>query len=398
MIGYIVAIDEIGGSELMVYFDNSATTPPHQEVVQSFLTTSTRYFGNPSSLHKLGGEAEKLLHEAKRQVARLLHTDKPSEWILTSGGTEGNNLAIKGAVYGAKREEQHLITTTIEHPSVSETFRQLEEKGFDVTYVDVDEDGFVRPEAIEEAIRPHTTFVSVIHVNNEIGTVQPVKKIAQLCKGYRRITFHSDGVQAVGKVPIDITDLGVDLYTTSAHKFKGMKGTGMLYCKEGILLSPLFAGGQQEGTFRSGTQNVPGAVAMAKALRLVEEKRQNVYSDLHEISSYIREKLSKISDIVIHSPSKQVVPHILNFSVVGKKGEVLVHALEEADIYVSTTSACSSKKSSLSETLLAKGVSPEVAKGALRVSLSYENTLEEAQYFIEELHRVIQTVQSVKRK
>lgn len=372
----------------MIYFDNSSTTKPFQEVLDSFTKVSVEYFGNPSSLHRMGGQSEKLLLQARDQIAQLLNV-QTNEIFFTSGGTESNNLAIKGAALKYKNRGNHLITTEIEHPSVKEAFSQLKESGFRVTYLPVDSNGVVKMEQLQKAITDETILVSVMHVNNEIGSIQPIKEIGQLLKKYSKILFHVDHIQGIGKVPLSINNCHVDLLSISGHKFHGLKGTGVLFIRNGVGISPLLSGGGQEGKKRSGTENVAGIVAMAKALRITFIKQEKHKETMTAINHYLREQLEKIEGITIHTPIHESAPHILNFSIKGFKAEVFVHALEEHGIYVSTTSACSSKKQQASNTLLAMGIPDEEAMSAIRISLSYENTIDEAKQFIEVVHNTI---------
>lgn len=361
----------------MIYFDNSATTKPYQEVLDSFVTVSREYFGNPSSLHGFGGKAEKLLTQAREQVATLLDV-KSNEIYFTSGGTESNNLAIKGAALVNKNKGRHLITTKIEHASVREAMEQLEQNGFEITYLPVDRNGRVQIDLLEKSIRPDTILVSIMLVNNEVGTIQPIKEIGAILKKYPSILFHVDGVQAIGKVPIALKDNRVDMCSISGHKFHGLKGTGALFIRDGLILSPLLSGGNQERKMRSGTENVAGMVAMAKALRLTLKKSAAGIETMKGISQILRTELEKIEGLQIHTPIDNSAPHILNFSISGLKSEVVINYLTEKEIFVSTTSACSSKRKTPSSTLLAMGVPLSLAESAIRISLSFDNTKEEA--------------------
>ena len=378
----------------MIYLDNSATTKPLPEVMDSFVKVSKEYFGNPSSLHGIGGQAEKLLSQARSQVAQLLSV-KQKEIYFTSGGTEGNNLAIKGIAFAYKDRGKHLITTTIEHASVRESFKQLESMGFEVTEIPVDSNGRVHVVDIEKAIRPDTILVSVMHVNNEVGTIQPIEEIGQLLKKYPKILFHVDHVQGIGKVPLDLNESNVDLCTISAHKFHGLKGNGLLFVRDGVMIHPLFTGGSQEGKVRSGTENVAGVVCMSKALRLILDKLQTELEQLRKVSNELRKGLEKIDGIVINTPEKFAAPHILNFSVPHVKSEVFVHALEEKDIFVSTTSACSSKQKTISNTLVAMGIPEERAGSAIRLSLSYYNTLDEVKKVLSAVEQTVEGLRKV---
>ncbi|WP_147532633.1 cysteine desulfurase family protein [Bacillus marasmi] len=372
----------------MIYLDNSATTKPYSEVVDSFTKVATDYFGNPSSLHQLGGMAEKLLSQARSQIAKLLHV-KDSEILFTSGGTESNNLAIKGTALMYRGRGKHIITTEVEHASIREAMEQLKELGFEITYVHPDQDGRIAVRDIEKEIRNDTILVSVIHVQNEVGTIQPIKEIGTMLKAYPKILFHVDHVQGVGKVPLDIYDCGIDLCSISGHKFHGLNGTGILYLREGLQISPLFSGGNQEFKLRSGTENVPGNVAMAKALRLTMDYYHEKLSLLNEVMQYIKSELEQVPEITIYTPKKGAAPHIVNFSIKGFKGEVFVHALEDKGVFVSTTSACSSRQAAVSKTLLAMGISQDEAKSAIRLSLSYQNTLQEAKKAVKAIKATI---------
>ncbi|UII55189.1 cysteine desulfurase [Cytobacillus spongiae] len=362
----------------MIYFDNSATTKPYTEVLDSFLKVASDYFGNPSSLHEIGGQAERLLTQARMQMAQLLQV-RSNEIYFTSGGTESNNLAIKGAALQHKGRGRHILTSSVEHASVRQSMEQLAELGFRITYVPVDSNGRIDPKNLEALIEEDTILVSLIHVNNEVGTIQPIQEIGEILQKYPKILFHVDHVQGIGKVPLNFKEAHVDLCSISAHKFHGLKGTGALYIREGTALSPIMTGGNQELKLRSGTENVAGMVSMAKALRLTLEKRELELTKLEQIKQYIRDELERIDEIVIHTPKSQAAPHILNFSVKGFKSEVFVHALEENKVYVSTTSACSSKKSATSQSLLSMGVPHELAQSAIRMSFSFENTMIEAE-------------------
>jgi cysteine desulfurase len=375
----------------MIYFDNSATTKPYKEVIESFVKVSTDFFANPSSLHKLGGQAEGLVNQARNQLAQLLNI-KPREIYFTSGGTESNNLAIKGSAMLYKKRGNHIISTTIEHPSIRESLQQLKEQGFEITYLQVNSEGRINVEELKNSIREETILVSIIHVNNEVGSIQPIQEVGEILKNYPKILFHVDHVQGVTKVPLDFHECGIDLCSISAHKFHGLKGNGLLFIREGIRISPLLTGGNQEWTVRSGTENVAGIVAMAKALRMSILKMENNLQKVEDIKNLLFEELKVVNDIIIHTPEENSAPHILNFSIKGFKAEVVVHSLEESNIYVSTTSACSSKIKSISHTLLAMGVEEEVAKSAIRLSLSFENTEEEAKKVIKAIQQTIQTL------
>ncbi len=381
----------------MIYLDNSATTKPYKQVLDSFIKVSEEYYGNPSSLHKIGGQAEKLLQQARSQVARLLKV-KEAEILFTSGGTESNNLAIKGIAMAHRERGKHIVTTSIEHASVHNAMVQLESLGYEVTYVKPDSNGFVSSESIQQELRDDTILVSVMHVNNEVGTIQPIEEIGMVLKKYPKAFFHVDFVQGIGKVPLNLYNSGVHLATLSGHKFHGLKGTGALFIKEGVMLSPLFSGGNQEWKQRSGTENVAGMVAMAKALRMTLELREEKLDQMKSAMGKLRDGISQIKEVTIHTPGENCAPHILNFSIGGLKAETFVHALEEKDIYVSTTSACSSKKKAASKTLLEMGVPAAQAESAIRISLTYSNTAEEAEIAAKAIAETVKHLSEVIKK
>ncbi|OZI12794.1 cysteine desulfurase NifS [Bacillaceae bacterium SAS-127] len=378
----------------MIYFDNSATTKPYREALAAFSKVNEQFFGNPSSLHQLGLEAEQLLTGARRQVASLIGV-KPEELLFTSGGTESNNLAIKGTALAYKDRGRHIITQQTEHPSVLQACRQLEEYGFRVTYLPVDHEGRVSVQALQQALTDETILVSIMHVNNETGTVQPIEEIGRFLARYPKVLFHVDDVQGIGKVSLDLRN--IDLCSFSAHKFHGMKGTGALYKRVGVQLSPLLSGGEQEYKVRSGTENTGGIVAMAKALRMTEEKRVQASSSMKSIQIFLRTELEKMNGVTIHTPATGCAPHILNLSIEGVKGEVLVHALEEKGCFVSTTSACSSKQKKTSTVLSAMGISQAEADSSIRLSLAYDNSLEEAKTFTKQLQHILPKLTKAQR-
>lgn len=378
----------------MIYLDNSATTKPDETVVHSFKQTAGTYFANPSSIHQWGAEVEQLQTRAREQAAKLMQV-RPGEIVFTSGGTEGNNLAIKGIAFQHAQRGKHIITTEVEHASVYGTCQALEEIGYDVTYLSVNRDGAVQTEDIEAAIRPDTILVSVMHVNNEIGTVQPIKEIGELLKAYPKVFFHVDAVQALGKVPVQLTDTGIDLCTFSGHKIHGLKGTGCLYIKEGTTLFPLMHGGNQESGIRSGTENVAGNVSFVRALRLIMEKQQQVAS-LQTMRDTLWQALTEISGVHVTSPEKGA-PHIVHVSVPGLKPEVMIHALFEAGFVVSTQSACSSKQSEKSRVLTACGYGEDMAYAGLRISLTYDQADTDIDAFIQVFQATIIKLKEVMR-
>ena len=367
----------------MIYFDNAATTKIYDDALTSYVQVSQKFFGNPSSLHQLGVDAYQVLTKARAQVASLLSV-QPEEIFFTSGGTESNNWAIKGTAFEKSVFGKHIITTKIEHPSVIQTCKQLERFGFEVTYLNVDSKGIVSAEQLKESLRKDTILVSVMAVNNEVGAVQPIAEIAQVLEAYPSIHFHVDAVQAVERVSQLLAIERIDLLSLSAHKFHGPRGVGILYKKSGRKIQALLTGGGQEKGERSTTENLPGIVATTKALRMALEEK----SVTGELRQKLWKELATKPEIRIFSP-EDGASHVLCFAIKGVRGEVVVHAFENHGIYISTTSACSSKKADSSSTLYAMDVPTEWATGAVRVSFSNDNTTEEVEQFVDVLHQLM---------
>ncbi|WP_377888155.1 cysteine desulfurase family protein [Alkalihalobacillus sp. R86527] len=378
----------------MIYLDNSATTQPYNEVIEAFKKTAHDFYANPSSLHRKGGEVERLVRQARESIASLLHVDS-DEIVFTSGGTESNNLAIKGAAFEHMNRGKHLITSQIEHASSMESFRQLEKMGFHVTYLPVGSDGHVSKDDLADALTKETILVSLMHVNNEVGSVQPIKELGMVIKENSRALFHVDDVQGIGKVPLKSHGTA-DLISYSAHKFHGLKGNGVLYKRRNVSLFPLLSGGGQESEVRSGTENVPGIVATAKALRLYLQQAQSNSEKINYLKTKLLNEIGAINEVVINTP-RNSAPHIINFSVPGIKPEVLIHALEEKDIFVSTRSACSSRTAEPSHVLTALGVSNARAQSAIRISLSFQTTEKDSDVFLVELKKAIHKLKQVMR-
>ena len=367
----------------MIYFDNAATTKIYDDALTSYVQVSQKFFGNPSSLHQLGVDAYQVLTKARAQVASLLSV-QPEEIFFTSGGTESNNWAIKGTALEKSVFGKHIITTKIEHPSVIQTCKQLERFGFEVTYLDVDSKGIVSVDQLKESLRKDTILVSVMAVNNEVGAVQPIAEIAKVLEEYPSIHFHVDAVQAVERASQLLAIGRIDLLSLSAHKFHGPRGVGIMYKKFGRKIQALLTGGGQEKGERSTTENLPGIVATTKALRMALEEE----SVTGELRSQLWKELATKSEIRIFSP-EDGASHVLCVAIKGVRGEVVVPAFENHGIYISTTSACSSKKGDSSSTLYAMDVPTEWATGAVRVSFSNDNTKEEVEQFIEVLHQLM---------
>ena len=366
----------------MIYFDNSATTPIFPQSLDAYIKTSQRIIGNPSSLHDLGNQANRLLQQARKQIAELI-TVTPDEIYFTSGGTEGDNWVLKGTMIEKREYGNHMIISGIEHPAVSETAEQLKSLGVEVSIAPVNNQGFVIVDELKKLIRKDTVLVSIMAVNNEIGSIQPILEISELLKEYPKIHFHVDAVQAIGKVSLSewLTER-VDFATFSAHKFHGPRGIGFIYWKKGRRLASLLNGGGQEKNQRSGTENVPAIVAMAKALRIALDRKLQKPDHTKHLKEALINALKAYEKVTIFSEGEDYAPHILCFSLKGIRGEVLVHALEEKQIFISTTSACSSRKHLASSTLHAMHVTDDLATSAVRISLDESNSMAEVEQFM----------------
>ena len=365
----------------MIYLDNCATTKPYKEVLDAFVEVNNLYFGNPASINKFGKTTNKLLSAARGQVASILGVDEGLVFF-TSCATESNNIALLGSVEHKKDFGNRIIVSKIEHPSVLESFRELERRGFILDYVNVDEYGLIDLEHLKTLLTKETILLSVMHVNNIFGAVQPIEKIIDILRDYPKVHFHVDGVQGVLKSDIDLSK--VDSYSISAHKFHGLKGIGILYLKSRRTVHNITFGGGQEDGLRSGTVNVAAAVSLAKAFRLSQEKIVEAKKRHFEYKKLIVDEFSKYKHIVINSPLRDdFVDSIINISLPKIKGEAIVNALNERDVMVSTTSACSSKTFHLNEALFARGLSKENIEGSIRVSFSYETTKKDVETFIE---------------
>ncbi|WP_125606208.1 cysteine desulfurase family protein [Lapidilactobacillus bayanensis] len=375
----------------MIYFDNSATTKIDPAVLKTYDAVANDFWGNPSSLHGLGDHALQLLQSARQQIADLVGCSA-AEIYFTSGGTEGDNWVIKGTAIAKHEFGKHLIVSSVEHAAVLNAAAQMEKLGWDVTYLPVNKQGFVDPADVAKAIRPETVLVSVMAVNNEIGAIQPITEIGEILKDYPTIHFHVDAVQSVGKnLWSRVLPERVDFATFSAHKFHGPRGTGFIYAKKGRTLDTLMSGGGQETNHRSGTENLPAIAAMSKALRLA--LTDEVGKAQHELNlkQQLVDFLSQLADITIFSPiNDNFAPHILCFAIAGVRGETTVHALEAKGIYLSTTSACSSRSGDESSTLKAMQVPEKLATSAVRISLDDANTQAEVDQFMKVFPEIYQ--------
>lgn len=380
----------------MIYFDNSATTKPYPEALATYTEVASKIWGNPSSLHNLGSQATRILEASRKQIASLLGK-KAEEIYFTSGGTEGDNWAIKGVAFEKAPYGKHIIVSAIEHPAVKESALWLQGQGFEVDIAPVDARGFVQVEELEKLLRPDTTLVSIMAVNNEVGSIQPIQAIADLLADRPTITFHVDGVQALAKVSTALyLPERVDLATLSSHKFHGLRGVGFLYLKEGKKISPLLTGGGQEKDLRSTTENLAGIAATAKALRLAMERQEDFERKCHQLKEVIREELAHYPDVTVFSGDEGFAPHILTFGIKGVRGEVIVHAFEEYEIYISTTSACSSKAGKPAGTLIAMGVDKALAQTAVRLSLDLENDMSQVEQFLTKFKLIYEKTRKVR--
>lgn len=357
----------------MLYWDYAAAAPPYEAVVQTMEQIMRLHYANPSSLHRAGLEAAKLIRRSREVCATALSV-QPKEILFTSGATESNNFAIKGAALQYQSRGRHIVTTEIEHPSVYESCLQLKQLGFEITFVAPESTGIVDPARVAAAVRPDTVLVSVMHVNNEVGTVQPLMEIGKLIKTVNsRTLFHVDGVQGYGKLTVDLKGWNVDLYSLSPHKIRGPRGTGLLYVKDGIKLFPLLSGGSHEEGLRAGTENVPAIVASAKAIRMSGEERELFTARISPLRDRLLNFLRTVPEFVINS-REDGAPHIVHFSYPGMKGEVLARKLEELGMVVSTRSACSSRLSEPSRVLLSMGKDVSTASGGIRISFGDSHT------------------------
>ena len=380
----------------MIYFDNSATTKPYPEALANYTEVATRIWGNPSSLHNLGSQATRILEASRKQIAELIGK-KAEEIYFTSGGTEGDNWILKGVAFEKAPYGKHIIVSDIEHPAIKESAAWLKTQGFEVDYAPVDARGFVKVDALASLLRPDTTLVSVMAVNNEIGSIQPIHEIAALLEDRPTISFHVDAVQSLAKVATEVyLPERVDFATFSSHKFHGLRGVGFVYIKEGKKITPLLTGGGQEKEMRSTTENVAGIAATAKALRLAMENQEAFASKTQQMKEVIRKELANYPDVTIFSGEDHFAPHILTFGIKGVRGEVVVHAFEEFDIYISTTSACSSKAGKPAGTLIAMGVDKSIAQTAVRLSLDLENDMSQVEQFLTKFKLIYEQTRKVR--
>jgi len=380
---------------LEIYLDNCSTTKPREEVINVMIEALQNDYGNPSSLHRLGLNAEKKIEDSRHKIADFLKVS-PEEIYFTSGATESNNLAIKSILDKYSRKGKHIITTAIEHPSVMNVIKNFQEKGYSVTYLKVDSNGVISLDELASSIRPDTVLVSIMQVNNEVGSIQPTWKVKNIIKEKKsEAVLHVDGVQAFGKIPIRIKDWGIDAFSFSGHKIHGPKGIGGLYINKDLKLNPVIYGGNQERGFRSGTENVPGIIGLGKAVEIMSNNFEEERDHVRNLKLYFMDRLKEIEKIRINSPDEYSSPYILNVSFEYVRGEVLLHYLENKGIYVSTTSACSSKGTKKSHVLQELGLTDLQVEGAIRFCLSYDITKEDIDYTIDVLKDSVEEIRQV---
>jgi cysteine desulfurase len=377
-----------------IYLDNAATTKPISEVVKKIKEVLKVHYANPSSLHKLGINAEKLVKEARLHISNELQTKK-EEIIFTGSGTLANNIGIQGAAHRLKKFGNNIITTEIEHKSVLNIFKHLEKKGFKVNYIPVNKNGIINLDILKEKINENTILVSTMAVNNETGSVQPLKEISEIINKHENLYFHVDGVQALGKFNLDIKEIGIDLYTISAHKIHGPKGVGALYINEEVLLDKILHGSNQERGYYPGTENMPGIVGFGEAIKHLPNDK--TIKKIKKLKNLLRQRIeNEIPDVIFNTPTEgKSAPHILNVSFANIKGEVLVHSLESENIYISTGSACTSRKDKTSHIIKALGLTDNYKEGTVRFSLSQFNSRKEIEITIGTLKKHVERLRKI---
>lgn len=377
-----------------IYMDHGATTKPDPEVVDAMQPYYNEFFGNASSLHSTGQDAAKALNRSRKIIADLIGA-KSDEIIFTSGGTESDNLALKGIAYQKKYTGKHIITSIIEHPAILNTCKYLGENGFSVTYVPVDDQGVVNPEDVAAAINDNTILISIMHANNEIGTIQPIKEISKIAHEHN-VLMHTDAVQSVGKIPVNVDDLGVDMLSISGHKIYGPKGVGALYVRKGTRLQSLVQGGAHEFGKRAGTENIPGIVGFAKAVELADQRLDEEGKHLTDLrETMIKKILDSIPYSHLNGHPTQRLPNNVHIRFNFIEGESLLMMLNMKGVDVSTGSACSSKSLEPSHVLIALGLPPEEIHGSLRITMGRENTMDEVDYVVENLIDIVKKLRAM---
>jgi cysteine desulfurase len=377
-----------------VYMDHNATTPVHPEVLEAMLPYYKDRFGNASSIHSFGREAKVALEESREKVAKLINAS-PQEIYFTSGGTESDNLALKGTAFANRKKGNHIITSKIEHHAVFESCKFLEKEGFEVTYLPVDVQGFVDPHDLKKAMRKETILVSIMHANNEVGTIEPIDQLCEITKE-KGAYFHTDAVQSLGKIPVDVQKLNVDMLSLSSHKIYGPKGAGAIYIRKGTRITPWSHGGHHERSRRAGTENLPGIVGLAKAVEIAHRDMEEQSQHLRNLSEAFYKKLTRaIPDVILHGHLEKRIPNTLNLSFKAVEGESMILSLDLKRVAVASGSACTSGTLEPSHVLSAMGISPEIAQTAIRFSFGRENTLEDVEYVVEILPEIVSRLRAM---
>ena len=377
-----------------IYLDHNATTPVHPEVLEAMLPYYMDKFGNPSSIHGFGREAKVALEEAREKVAQLLGVSS-SEIFFTSGGTESDNLAVKGIAFANRDKGRHVVTSKIEHHAILESCKFLEKEGFAVTYLPVDSKGVVGPEDLRKALRDDTTLVSIMYVNNEVGSIQPLEDISRIVKD-KGIYLHTDAVQALGKIPLDVPKLNVDMLSMSGHKIYGPKGVGAAYIRKGVRITPWSHGGHHERSRRAGTENIPGIVGFAKAVELAYRELDDQNRHLKNLTeTFYRKLVETVPDVILNGDLNHRAVNTLNLSFKGVEGESVILSLDLKGVAVASGSACTSGTLEPSHVLSAMGIAPEIAQGAIRFSFGRDNTMEDVEYVTGIIPEIVNRLRSM---
>jgi cysteine desulfurase len=377
-----------------IYLDHNATTPVHPEVLEVMLPYLKEKFGNPSSIHGFGREAKVALEEAREKVAGLLGASS-NEIFFTSGGTESDNLAVKGTAFANRKKGFHIITSKIEHHAILESCKFLEKEGFEVTYLPVNSQGLVDPDDLKKTIRDETTLVSIMYANNEVGTIQPIEELSKI-SNEKGIHFHTDAVQALGKIPVNLQKSNVDMLSISSHKIYGPKGVGAIFIRKGVRITPWSHGGHHERSRRAGTENIPGIVGFAKALELVVKELEGQNKHLRSLTEAFYKKLvDTIPDVILNGDLERRIPNTLNLSFKGVEGESIILSLDLKGVAVASGSACTSGTLEPSHVLSAMGIDPAIAQGAIRFSFGRDNTMEDVEYVASLLPEIVERLRSM---
>jgi cysteine desulfurase len=377
-----------------IYLDHNATTPVHPEVLEAMLPYYKDKFGNASSIHSFGRETKVALEESREKVAKFINAS-PSEIYFTSGGTESDNLAVKGTTFANRKKGKHIVTSKIEHHAVLESCKFLEKEGFQVTYLPVDKYGLVDPDDLKKTLRENTILVSIMHANNEVGTIQPIEELCKIAKK-RGAYFHTDAVQSVGKMPVDVQKLDVDMLSMSGHKIYGPKGVGAIYIKKGTRVTSWSHGGSHERSRRAGTENVPGIVGLAKAVEIAYRDMEEQSQHLKNLTETFYQKLTQtISNVILNGHMEKRIPNTLNLSFKAVEGESIILSLDLKGVAVASGSACTSGTLEPSHVLSAMGISPEIAQGAIRFSFGRDNTMEDVDYVVEILPEIVSRLRAM---